>query len=144
MESKKPFIGIEAEGPHRGQKTLFIPGSVTPIDFMAASMLHGKEVNRVYFGAGGDRELNGFTLAAIVQAFPPQSVTIEVEEVGDLWPCFHGHHTIVSLTPIDLMERANYYKVVENELIKWLGGPEDEYVTKMDDPLFATDKEIEL
>lgn len=143
MITKKAFVGIEAEGPHRGQKTLFIPGSLLPTEFVVASMMHGKEVERVYFGAGEDRNLNGFTLAAIANCFPAKSITIEVDEVGDLWPCFNAHYTIVSHNPLDIMERANFYKKVEDGVVSWIDGPGIEYVTSVNDPLFAQDKEIE-
>lgn len=143
MKTNKPFVGIEAEGPYRGQMTLFVPGSVTPEQFFVASTQKGLSVRRCYYGAGEDRKLNGFTLAAIMARFPPEYTTIEVEEVGELWPCFHPKHTIVSLNVTDVMERANFFKKVENGEVSWLGKKwNEEYVTPINDPLFDTDKEI--
>jgi hypothetical protein len=143
VKTNKPFIGIEAEGPHRGQMTLFVPGSVTPEEFYIACTQKGLTVRRCYYGAGEDRKLNGFTLAAILAHFPPDRTTIEVEEIGDLWPCFHPKHTIVSLNVIDLTERADYFKKVEDGEVVWLGKEWSKtYNTPVNDSLFDTDKEI--
>ncbi len=59
MQKKtKCFVGIEAEGPHRGDVVLFVPASCTPQriekSFATAQRLTGNGIQRIYLGAGND------------------------------------------------------------------------------------------
>ena len=54
---KNCFVGIEAEGPFSGSRTLFIPGSCSIPQMAAALAVTSNKIKSVYYGAGNDRKI---------------------------------------------------------------------------------------
>lgn len=147
MKTTKCFYGIEAEGPDRGDRVLFVPGTTPPGVFLEA--LHAREseeVERVYLGAGEDRFINPWTLAAVLNAGDrPGSafVTVEVDRVPEEMSFLRQTFvTVVSLYKPDLGAGADFYKYETEDEIVWVDEDGKEYRTAKNDPLFAQDKEI--
>lgn len=77
----KMFVGTEAEGPNRGARVLFVPGSVgISIDAVAAVM---QQVNpdRVYLGAGNDRRVTAHMINAFSDFSKPLDVEVDARDV---------------------------------------------------------------
>lgn len=160
------FLGTEAEGPRRGTKTLFIPGSVSPERIEKAteglSLGSGKfGFSSIYYGAGNDFPLREDTLSYIPSCFPLNRLTIEIpswdwirdHSLGDKFG--KPHLTVVSRTLEDLALREEfitYVKVIHclPDKTYWLGkiywlGRTAPYVhaTSLTDPLFDKDVYLE-
>jgi hypothetical protein len=82
------FVGTEVEGPHRGKKVLFIPGSV-PLDVIkdAAQRIGASSpVDRIYYGAGNDRNLRFDTLLYLSQIGPVPTDRLDIEiDLDQCW-----------------------------------------------------------
>lgn len=146
----KPFVGIEAEGPYKGDKTLFIPGSF-PSDQVERlfEVLSHAGCKRVYFGAGNDyANLNLNTLAAILKLIPPESLIVECHQLTTQLTRMLDHRTVivVHVPPAEFSWRNVFYKHVTNGQVvwetTWMEGAQDKITTQLDDPLYQQDQEI--
>lgn len=141
-KKERCFVGIEAEGPHRGEVVLFVPGSVTPARFdkVWSNGIRRFCVSRVYYGAGNDRNLSREMLELLKQLdFPVDAEGVRLyDSYGD---------ALVGLTTIDLSPgeaNCHYRKRIEHNLIIWEGVvDQSRYITAVTDPLFWADFYVE-
>jgi hypothetical protein len=142
----KVFVGIEAEGPHRGKCTLFVPGCVTP-SRLGAVVGGGKlelyEVEHVYYGAGWDHALSYHTLLYLRDSLKlPTTVEGDhLDRFGDIFQKWEGL-TAVSVKDAGKLNLCHYTKRIEGSLIIW-SGKEGTFVTSIHDPLFDGDFVVE-
>ena len=134
------FIGIEAEGPFRGKKTLFIPGSFPGEKLTAILEKYKSQVERVYYGAGNDREINQETVKEILKYFLGNLLTIECE----LIPKWTRKFTLdICIVTFDYESYdCDWFKIIIPPKIKWLSYEGKEIVTYINDPLFSQDVDI--
>lgn len=154
---KECFIGQEAEGPHRGVWTLFVPGSVdlvllkttlAELDPYIRKTIHTQAPNgkpqivKAYYGAGNDLTFNGDALKMVLDYFEEKDVTVEVlictDKEGGLRQYIPGSVTIVSRSPHG---HFNYHKWIEDGQIIWANG-DTQYITLLSDSLFLTDTPV--
>lgn len=148
---RKAFIGIEAEGPYKGLKTLFIPGSY---DQVSRALSKGVEegVEQVYYGAGNDREISPDIIKHIegvcIESGLKFMVEIEQDDADDFAETLHegvleavmlasSYHSLSSFR-----KGVDYVKVTENGLLVWYSRKAQCWQTRIDDPLFAQDRYI--
>jgi hypothetical protein len=162
----KCFVGIEAEGPHRGTKTLFIPYEFPWKDLPdVINKIGTMNFDQVYLGAGNKPVYGrcGTWLREVAMKLPTVPMTIEVK-VDDVEPLFEipkvfipgldnttvrqirqvhaerAEHIFSHLPPLI---RPQWVKWTEGGWIKWQKlGDVQTIETRVDDPLFAQDKEI--
>ena len=151
----KMFVGIEAEGPCRGYKTLFIPGSmnydvVSANLFKLSKVIENGEITKVYLGAGNDYVFQPVLLNLIKNYFFDRNITIEVEKfTKELFNVTTAEMIIVSLNHLDKQNYPydnRYIKYVEYNkgIIFWVNYEcRKIYTTLMSDPLFKQDEDIE-
>lgn len=142
ISRKKPFVGIEAEGPFRGKETIFIPGGTHPdtIEWCLKKISNWYD-HRVYYGAGDDRRFRPETLQRILNNWPSSMVTVEVNSLDDIpVECRRDKLTIVSMSIADVYQCYN--KQIRNGVITWYSPHGTDYSCPINDPLFAQDKEI--
>lgn len=155
---KRPFVGVEAEGPNRGDKTLFIPGSTDAARI--ANALQSKFVksyrpSQIYYGAGNDRNINEEGLRLLIDHVKwcegkEGGLTVEIAGWNHLSsPVRHlleinSWILVVSLSEVDATRyQVDFYKYVGAGWIVWKGKEEsDHYRTSMDDPIFNGDTEL--
>lgn len=130
----KCFVGTEAEGPNRGVKTLFIPGSCSPEEVSTAA---GKtDALYAYYGAGNDRKLREDTLKRIRSLFPDNKITVELDRSFDV-------PNSVTVVTLDVGIGADFRKTVSDGMITWIcNNTGQKYLTRVDDPMFLLDKEL--
>jgi hypothetical protein len=152
-----PFIGIEAEGPHKGVHYLFLPGNTRVA--VADQVWH--HVNRhlknppqgIYYGAGNMRNLeDGGMLDWLSQRLDRGvAVTIETDNYNDMeavQAALGGAVMTVWAGPLemylDFEIRPQFFKVITDHEILWFGsGAVGQcYRTAVNDPLFLADKEV--
>jgi hypothetical protein len=130
MISSKCYVGVEAEGPHYGNKMLFVPGDCEPDRFKKVWEQQKANVDGVYFGAGGNRYLNADTLKVIRDGTGygiriVETITIQGE-----------------LLVFDLPNGKIYRKYETDTLVVWEPMPGSHH-SLLSDPNFATDQEVE-
>lgn len=138
------FVGTEAEGPHRGKRVLFVPGSVTPERFKAAYE-KAKPVDRVYFGAGNDNQkLRKDTWSQIRQT---HRGGIDIEYSTECCPFGTTNARTTFISTHSECDDADFYKEIASDEIIWHPVDEEEedekFVTRRDDPLFLQDTYVE-
>lgn len=160
----KIFFGIEAEGPRRGDQTIFIPGTSTVEDYMKVhNVLHEAYTKgtykaplaHFYMGAGDlptgkDPRVLAYLMEK--QNYPPKCFTIEIESIIKLpiidqltYAMLKGvGATIVSLDRSDIDEgRATFYKSTYGfgKIIRWERGTPNRtnYCTEETNKLFDQD-----
>lgn len=153
----KPFIGIEAEGPWRGRKTLFLPGSLTfkEVKKAVAAVSHD---TFIYIGAGNnfDFQIDPISWSWLFD----EHNTYRDKEKGDIFRLiveFDRKDSLKMLPPFgcevitrrmkDIFEDAryniSYYKTIcEDFCILTSVSMDKPYLTRFDDPLYQQDKEI--
>lgn len=140
----KCFRGIELEGPHAGKIVLFIPGSVTKSRFDSIWDTEATEdVERVYFGAGNDLDLNMELLGNLLdmEDILPTRLDIECQEYTDAMELAQSRGaTIISRTQ-DI--RADYHKIIEEDVVKWIDKSDRQFCTALDDPGYKKDRYVE-
>lgn len=135
MITKKCFVGIEAEGPLRGKKTLFIPGCVTleEVSKLRPDLL---EVKNIYYGAGESYKFDVVTFICIMRL----AATMEIPLT---WERSIGNHVPLLVDIIEKERTYHFIKVTLPEVIIWVNAVTNEQIqTNTDDPLFQQDKEI--
>jgi hypothetical protein len=154
VKKTKCFIGVEAEGPNRGQLVLFVPGSVTPTDFLVAWDKVSDRIAGVYYGAGNDRYPREDTLRLIIRTCTVAKKRLDVE----LLDCSQWPKTVplpqapqqvflISWEPSDF-GKCHFIKkyLPSTEQICWThsSDPQDkrEYRTSIHDPLFSQDQDL--
>lgn len=146
------FVGIEAEGPHRGQVALFVPGSVSPDRFLAclANSMATAGLARLYYGAGNDRELRRDTLTAVLDAAAKGAFHVDIETtmLSALTDHAQGRGASIILygkSPKEAaLGRVNFFKYVKSGVIFWEEpATQKVYTTSMNDPLFEKDTFVE-
>ncbi len=144
----KPFIGIEAEGPNRRKKTLFIPGCVEVEDYRA--FLRGGEKDLyVYLGAG-NIPISSLDIATKLLAarkyYEDISITMEVDSLSlalHLIPPGCGVSFISNtIEDWDILPIGSAIKIVTKDKVHLIYKNARCYTTNLDDPLYAQDKEI--
>lgn len=136
------FVGTEAEGPNRGERTLFVPGSASLEDYRKAyHKVLRSDVQKVYYGAGNDRAFRPETLRAILDNFGGGCVTVELDRGFD--DPLLDDVTVVSLDPFDLArpDACTYVKLECDGCYHWLA-PWIVRSTPVNDPLYAQDEEL--
>jgi len=74
------FYGTEAEGPNRGASVLFVPGSITQDVFKhVVGEFAFLPFQRIYYGAGNDRDIRLDTLAAIELYAHNRGLCVDIE-----------------------------------------------------------------
>ncbi len=133
------FTGIEAEGPWRGEATLFIPGSTSPAEARKA-VAATTTIKRLYYGAGNDRDIRADTLRELLAT--KRLLTIEVDEqsLSTAYSLMRSDVTVVSTSPVDY-EQVDYIKIIAGGWIHWIGHSKS-YSTPVADPLFLQDKDL--
>ena len=161
MTSAQPkfFIGLEAEGPHRGMRTLFIRGDVTSVPELS-SLLSTTFIEQIYLGAGNIRGANPAVMRAVRKLVVPIlrriRVTIECDKmeqvfniVPELMKLRKTHHAVSVVFTVDTedsladMDWITDVKFVNQEELVW-HHVEKAYRTKLNDELYSTDKEVLL
>ena len=135
---QKCFVGIEAEGPHRGMRVLFVPGTCSGEQVLEA--LQKVDVERVYCGAGNLPLTRLDALRVVLLTFPPEKVTVEVEKVG--YVDLPEGLTVVSNRAGDLGV-CSFVKLTDQDSVKWVAADGREFVTRLDDPLYSLDLDVE-
>ena len=133
------YLGTEAEGPHRGESVLYVPGTTSPEEFQLVWGKVWDKVTRVYYGAGNDRGVREDTFRAMERMSLP--LDVEVERVPP-WLSLGKGTTIISLSPDDA-DRCSFVKHEVGGNFVWVGEGKRLYVTAMDDPLYALDRGVE-
>lgn len=159
VEANPCFVGVEAEGPHRGAFTLFVPGRTTREQFVAALNTVVERTKsrdlRVYYGAGNDRKLSAATLGAILTRFSPNHVTIEVDKFGAcdtmVLTIVHNIEDSMSGTRLTIVSMCGHdanltipiwAKAVDGGKIVWWGRY-GKFTCRKDDPLFLFDTPVD-
>ena len=130
------FVGMEAEGPHKGKPTLFVPGSVGVDQLKKVYdhlMQNHKEVSNIYYGAGEDRSHRVDTWMQIKGICMSHRKIFLCEYYSPPHKVFVIDHNCNTL----------YEKLVTSWHIHWVQGS-TVWTTCLNDPLFNTDKEIIL
>ena len=144
----KIFVGVEAEGPYRGEVVLFVPGSVGSSRLqkvVESGILEKYRIDRIYYGAGNDRNLNKDTLLYLRDQVR-MLTTVEGESLwegfGDIFSRWDVGLTLVSMDSESI--KVHYRKKIENSLIIWqeINGNKV-YKTSVWDPLFQGDFSVE-
>ncbi len=135
------FVGTEAEGPHRGQRVLFVPGCIEP-RMVEAAIGKVRSIDRVYLGAGNVRCFRKDTLESI-KTFWAGPIDVEVESLSRIDPVAlcDSRITKISLDDADI-GNTHYQKIMDDKEIIWLGADGSRYVTDVDDPLYGLDEEV--
>jgi hypothetical protein len=149
---KQMFWGIEAEGPHRGVKTLFVPGDVDNNEIFryvrSLRLLSSWELRNIYFGADNCRKLqldlsswikrHGHLLKekfSYVWAEVDQKTTSSI---------YQNEEVLVVEFVDDLTKssKAHFVKTVDDLSITWKENTIDTpmcFVSPANDPLFDQD-----
>ncbi len=144
---KHCFIGTEAEGPNRGKRVLFVPGSTKPETLKILKADNDiSNVERVYYGAGNDRSFNYETLRVIKKYMVHDDrIDIELDQVTPEIAALlvDSHFVIISLFPDD--PYATYIKTFEDDKVVWTNAKtKRRYETNLADPLFSKDQDITI
>ena len=78
MLTKCSYIGIEAEGPNRGMKTLFLADSTTYEEDILSILKSHPDIKHIYFGAGGMRYIPRRQIYCL-EKLKGMQITIEVD-----------------------------------------------------------------
>lgn len=133
----KCFLGLEVEGPNRGKRVLFVPGSIPPEQFLRS--VEGRQFDRVFYGAGYDRQLRSDTLAAIRSQCPDRIIDVEVDAVT---PLLDGMGVgIISLCQSDVGCAAFIKEITATEVI-WTAADGTKHRSQLDDPWYELDEDI--
>jgi len=125
---KKCFIGIESEGPLRGEITLFVPGSVSVERFDAVSLAYLGIIDAVYYGAGNDKECSDATWDHIYKYCDEHCLLVSKEEEYCVFVKTHGH----------------FVKTEDDASVVWHGQEDNsKWVTLKSDPLYQSDIYVE-
>lgn len=133
------FIGTEAEGPRRGRRLLFVPGCVSPQELRQAICYAGPALDGAYYGAGNIRCFRPDTMNALREHFSDQAITLEVEQLDEATRPFCKSMLVVSMSAVD--GQHAWIKTITNGEIVWRRDKQT-ITTRLDDPLFAEDKEV--
>lgn len=151
------FVGVEAEGPNKGAYVLFVPGSCTPMRFVAV-LEHPKvkgKIERIYYGAGNDRLLQHTTLNAICEYAKTRNIPVDVETSSNpllaeivaksIQYGFSILQYVAGEAPYVFDNRATYFKTIRDGNIRWIKNSHLGYVwdTPTNHPLFLLDTPVE-
>jgi hypothetical protein len=156
------FVGIEAEGPNRGEKTLFIPASCNYYtiqkvwELVKSKWPEQVEVPYIYIGAGNNPVTYGSN-DDIIQYFrnqgvPYSTMVIEIKDskrindftLRSIAAAKVGGAILVSHTQEDLYTGyATYHKYILGKMVVWNAKGES-WATFLDDPLFLQDARVVL
>lgn len=164
---KKCFVGREVEGPNRGALVLFVPGSVTPSRFEEVARREVELIDRIYFGAGNDRDLNPLTLQTILAVAENNHLQCDIEIDFDDWSTKHkglsdtvasglydttviGYCGTTPVPPYDHEPGITYWKWIDviRKTITWQenrrpGETVAAYVSDLNDDRFTDDETME-
>lgn len=132
MLTNRPYLGTEAEGPHKNKELLFVPGCVSLEDFEKAWSKVRDKVAGIYYGAGGYRGLK----EDVLQRIEEQPCDVKVTE-------FLDGETIYVL---DMHEGRLYRKIEHPYFVIWIdqGSTKKKlHFTWLGDYKFENDKEVE-
>ena len=120
--SKDYFIGIEAEGPFKGRKTLFIASDKASPESIYNYLMEHEQIQNVYFGAGDTYTLpkKYEELVCILSEKDKWDIIIEVDKT----------EKIISL--LSDMERVHYIYTIKDDC------PGDAWLLKFEGKLFVT------
>ena len=158
MSEARIFIGIEAEGPNQGMRTLFVRGDVTALPDIS-SLLVDELIDQVYLGAGNIRGVSVGVLDMLQQIskeFPyelritmecdnPEQIKIIIPYLGYL----EMHHYVKVVFVIDTsncltdMPMVTDIKFVNDKALIWFP-VRNSYTTKLNDARYDKDKEVTL
>jgi hypothetical protein len=136
------FLGTEAEGPYRGKRVLYVPGCVSVEGFRAVYNALPHEPDRVYLGAGNNREVSHQLASAVEKVILNKHIDIEVKAVPPWLKDFKARYpeiTVISLDPADILV-CDYLKLDLGEHLVWIGEYKAHFVTRIDDPLYQHDQ----
>lgn len=147
-----PFYGTEAEGPFYGAKVLFIPGSCNALSY--ADVIRSFKGDRIYYGAGNDRNISVSALDCINKLLGnDSSVKIDVEmPLNRLREFNHWPEAVKSKLGLKLcfadkptfdVEGADYIKWFDGESVVWADTKQAQFIHWLRDPLFALDRDVE-
>lgn len=152
------FIGIEAEGPRRGMKTLFVPGSTSieqyraVMDFLIEKSYYGEQhLEHIYLGAGDEplREATTLFIYLLGKMFPNSGnyikyLTIECSDTE-----FLSKHPIpkgtITVGPFGSRVEPNYSKIIDatrNRIVWQSTTTGQQFSTLISDALFRADVKI--
>ena len=135
----KCFLGIEAEGPYKGQKVLFIPGTISIERIEKVLKKVESKIDRIYYGAGNDRLISRETLDFLLRQSKP--IDVETEEA---FFCPPANIILYTRDPKKTeWKYADYIKYVTEKTIIWLDKAGYTFMTSVTDPLFDLDTDIE-
>lgn len=163
----KMFWGTEAEGPHRGIKTLFVPGDIptsSAIDELNTLDNHQRwEYRNLYFGA--DNAYMSESLTIFYKKLLQRSAMIK-SKISAIWVeapyewflkerCkrpfenifrvalleSQEHYDRIVDSDADMSNQCDFFKWIENGEIVWQDSNGDAFIfrTPLNDPLFALD-----
>lgn len=152
-----PFTGTEAEGPHQGDRVLFIPGTVTAEQYLKVRQIP-LFVKGLYYGAGNCRDVfaSGFEMLAADAKKHNLHLTVEVDH---RWQWLHwardryqftvvyfDNDTQLAVGTDYLKGYADFHKTIKDNQITWtkVDDPRTVYVTPLDSPLFAEDQDLDI
>lgn len=151
MVKSYPFIGTEAEGPRKGQKTLFIPNvphqvSINKIE----TILLSNDIQYIYFGAGNRPGIDVTTARNLYKLPKSTRIIIECVDVEQVYiaKLYSSRKDIEILytinrtnTDIDNFDGINHIKIIGKNSLYWYE-VRSAYLTQHDDELYKQDKVV--
>lgn len=137
------FVGVEAEGPDRGERTLFIPkNTCNRRQFLEKAEEYC--ITRLYFGAGNDRGINEDMFDLLPHI--PTSYTIYLEitdnkQLEQLPSIFCARATIifVCVQKVDILQ-PYIFKIETDTKVEWYELLDTErYENNLNDVLYTED-----
>ena len=155
MKTKNSFIGKEVEGPDKGVLTFFLPRGATAKASVTTmySLIKASGVSRIYFGAGEERNADGYDweLIEILKALPHiTAICIEVDSIEEITASIQQQDVSAKVEFILVIETESvsqldiclkHIKLQDKNYVYWYVMPEA-IVTKTDDPLYDEDATV--
>jgi hypothetical protein len=146
----KCFAGFEAEGPHAGTPTLFIPNCCS-IEEISEAMERCPPacLGHLYFGAGNNRTKSRshyvFAGDKLRNSWTTKKVTFEIGEWQPEWSEIKDTRHQVTIVAMEKTSWCDWYKVVnlDKQTITWYENRDDglaqTIITPFDHPFFKGD-----
>lgn len=154
MIGQKIFVGIEIEGPNKGEPTLYV--GTLEVGYSIVDIALREKVSTVYFGAGDTRCLPAGPIGTIIELLDKHDVNIIIEVDHEHLPQLLTidrnllrQTYIVIAKPVDIPSdlvpfiKATKYLTTDDK-VAWLENHESCYVNSINHPVYEQDKEVQV
>ena len=140
MITVEPFVGVEVEGPERGEHTLFIPRSFreSVVDLLAQY----PGVRRVYYGAGEDFGISEEQSVEACTLHHTHTVLVEVDWKS-LVRDIDNINRVKARVVIVNKHKALALKNIKHDVLTWVQFTDDQLVVcanSIHDPMYKGDE----